>query len=284
MSESIILSPFWSGLLIGACGVLVCCALVIWRLLGVQKRKFVATHLEMEQVFLDKQDLKSNLGLAEQQIANLENQRTRLDQELHDRAQRIEGLQNEVTHLRTSHFELSTRLEEERIRAGERLEAIQNAERQMIHHFESLGAKILEEKSKRFSEQNQANLDRLLSPLREQLGEFRKKVDEVYVTDSKDRAALREAIRNLNLENQRIGQEANNLVRALKGDKKAQGTWGELVLERVLEQSGLRKGIEYEAQGGFRDADNRLLKPDVIVHLPEARDNHHRFQGVLAGL
>ncbi|MGH8556117.1 MAG: DNA recombination protein RmuC [Methylococcales bacterium] len=223
MSESIILTPFWSGLLIGACGVLGCCALVIWRLLGLQKRKLAAIHLEMEQLLADKQDLKSNLGLGEQQIANLENQGTRLDQELHDRAQRIEGLQNEVSHLKSIHVELSTRLEQERIRAGERLEAIQNAEQQMIHHFESLGAKILEEKSQRFSEQNQTNLDRLLTPLREQIGEFRKKVDDVYVTDSKDRAALREAIRNLNLENQGIGQEANNLVRALKGDKKVQG-------------------------------------------------------------
>lgn len=306
MNETFTLTPFWSGLTVGAITLCLLFTAVIW-LMFTRHRKFVTElNRQADQLQANRHQLNTNLAIAEQKIAGLvtlesrierlddqvdsarqelkqeatrrikaEQKNTRIDaleRKLAEREEAIVSLQNDSSLLKTTNTELTTRIEEERKQAEEKLDLIKSAEKQMVHQFESLSAKILDEKSKTFTEQNKLNLDRVLSPLREQLGEFRKKVDDVYLAESKDRASLREAIRNLNQENQRISQEANNLVRALKGDKKVQGTWGELVLEKVLEQSGLRKGIEYHAQGGFRDSDNRLLKPDVIVHLPEERD------------
>jgi DNA recombination protein RmuC len=104
------------------------------------------------------------------------------------------------------------------------------------------------------------------------LDEFKQKVDTVYNEEGKQRASLITEVKNLRELNQQLNTEAKNLTRALKGDKKLQGNWGELILERVLEQSGLRKGHEYETQGGFRDTENNVLKPDVIIHLPQDKD------------
>lgn len=174
--------------------------------------------------------------------------------------------------LRTEHAALQTRLEAERENMEEKLGLLRNAETQLISQFENLANRILEEKSRKFTEQNRNHLDTLLTPFRDQLSDFRKKVDDMHVDEIKDRASLRQEIQSLRQQTQLINQEAINLTRALKGDKKLQGAWGELILERVLEQSGLRKGIEYETQGGFRGADQRLFKPDVIVHLPEGKD------------
>lgn len=299
MSESVTLTPFWSGFVVGALGLLAAAALMIGLIARRHKRAVETLRDQSEQWLAEKRQLDTALAIAEQKLASLakadsllestrqellaettrrvqaEQQVTRiaeLERNLSEKEATLAALQNETARLKAGHADLAARIEEERIKAAEKLELIKSAEQQMIHQFESLGAKILEEKAKIFTEQNRLNLDRLLSPLREQLGEFRKKVDDVYIADSNDRASLREAIRTLNLENQRISQEASNLARALKGDKKIQGTWGELVLEKVLEQSGLRKGVEYHSQGGFRDPDNRLLKPDVVVHLPEGKD------------
>lgn len=195
-----------------------------------------------------------------------------LNKQLQDKLQEIDELLQSVNHLKSSNTEIQTRMEEERRSNEEKLKLLQNAEQQLTHQFESLANRILEEKSKKFTEQNNTNLTNLVKPLREQLGEFRKRVDDVYVNDSKDRASLREELKNLRLHAEKISEDAINLTQALRGDKKAQGNWGELILERVLEQSGLRKGIEYHAQTGFRNAENKLLKPDVIIHLPEGKD------------
>jgi DNA recombination protein RmuC len=115
-------------------------------------------------------------------------------------------------------------------------------------------------------------MDTLLKPFRDQLSDFRQRVETVHTTETRDRQALRSEIKSLQELNRQITEEASNLTRALKGDKKIQGNWGELILERVLERSGLRKGIEYETQGSYRDSDNQLLRPDVVVHLPDSRN------------
>lgn len=306
MDNAFTFTPFWSGVTLGAVSFLVLFSTIIWRMIVRHKKSVADLNQKAEQLQEITHNLSTELAIAEQKIAaqsplesrikeldlQIESARQELKQEtthrvkaeqenrrigaleqaLSEKEESISALQSDRSQLKTSYAELTTRIEEERKQTIEKLELVKNAEKQMIHQFESLSTKILDEKSKTFTEQNKTNLDQLLTPLREQLFEFRKKVDHVYVEESKDRASLKEAIRNLNQENQRISQEANNLARALKGDKKVQGTWGELVLEKVLEQSGLRKGIEYHTQGGFRDRDNRLLKPDVIVHLPEGKD------------
>ncbi len=234
---------------------------------GVQQ-DLNTTRIKLEQSREELTLESSKRVRAEQQCTRI----SELETEIASQREQIDCLHKKITDLRSTNAELNTRIEEQRNSASDKLDLMQNAEKKLTHQFESLAGKILEEKSKTFTEQNKTNLDNILNPLREQITSFKKKVDDVYVNDSKDRATLKEAIRNLNLENQRISVEANNLTRALKGDKKTQGNWGELILERVLEQSGLRKEVEYDTQEGFRDSDNRLLKPDVVVHLPEAKD------------
>ena len=166
----------------------------------------------------------------------------------------------------------TTRLEEQKRQNEERLKELVDVKKRMAVEFENLANKILEDKSKRFTVQNKNNLDALLKPMHTQLGDFRERVDKIHHEDSKARSILQERIEQLNTLNQQMNKEAKSLTRALKGDNKTQGNWGEMILEKVLEQSGLRKGKEYEIQKAFRDTENSLLKPDVIVHLPEGKD------------
>ncbi|MBI9086689.1 MAG: DNA recombination protein RmuC [Desulfobacterales bacterium] len=194
------------------------------------------------------------------------------EEKLEDGARAADALKAMVAEKNTEISELRTRLNEERKQATEKLALLNEARTDLTNQFRVLAQEILDEKGKTFGEQSRTGLKTLLDPFRDQLAEFRQKVDSVYVHEAQERASLKKEIESLRDLNQKINQEALNLTRALKGDKKAQGTWGELILERVLEQSGLRKGEEYEAQGGFRDADGKLLKPDVIVHLPEEKD------------
>jgi DNA recombination protein RmuC len=163
-------------------------------------------------------------------------------------------------------------LAHERQSAAEKLALLEHNRDALKQEFENLANRIFDQKSERFSQQNQSSIDTLLKPFRDQLSDFRQRVETVHTTETRDRQALRSEIKSLQELNRQITEEASNLTRALKGDKKIQGNWGELVLERVLERSGLRKGIEYETQGSYRDSDNQLLRPDVVVHLPDSRN------------
>jgi len=167
---------------------------------------------------------------------------------------------------------LETRLIQEQQHSTEKLALIKKARDELRLQFQSLAQQIFDEKSATFSAQNSERLTALLKPFQEQITSFRKRIDDIYINDTKERVSLKEEILHLRELNHRINQEAINLTRALKGDRKLQGNWGEMVLERVLEQSGLRKGHEYETQGGFRDRENQLLKPDVVIHLPDDKD------------
>lgn len=179
--------------------------------------------------------------------------------------------EQQVTALNAQVAALSTQLTQERNQSKEKLALLQGARDELTLQFKTLANDILEEKSKRFSEQNQQSLGQLLDPLKTKLQEFQGKVEQVYVQEGKDRTALAEQVRQLMELNRTVSQEANNLTKALKGSNKAQGNWGELVLERVLESSGLRKGEEYDVQESHTLADGRRLQPDVVVHLPEDR-------------
>lgn len=179
--------------------------------------------------------------------------------------------EQQVTALNAQVAALSTQLTQERNQSTEKLALLQGARDELTLQFKTLANDILEEKSKRFSEQNQQSLGQLLDPLKTKLQEFQGKVEQVYVQEGKDRTALAEQVRQLMELNRTVSQEANNLTKALKGSNQAQGNWGELVLERVLESSGLRKGEEYDVQESHTLADGRRLQPDVVVHLPEDR-------------
>jgi DNA recombination protein RmuC len=205
--------------------------------------------------------LSTNLAVSEEKLKQFQNKETELRQ-----------LQQLYIETRTKNVELQTRMNEQMKNAAEKLALLQDAEVRLNTQFENLAGKIFDERSKQFTEHNKTSLDHIVTPLREQLGEFKQRIETVYDNENKDRISLREEIISLRRDTAQMNQEALNLTRALKGDKKNQGNWGEMILETVLEKSGLRKGIEYETQGAFRDEDNKLFKPDVIVRLPEDKD------------
>lgn len=187
-------------------------------------------------------------------LADLTAERTKAD----DLASRLATAEANCTHL------------EGRL-AGEatRLADIQT---QFRAEFESLANRILEEKSTRFLTQNQEHLTVLLDPLRQRLGEFRDRIETLHTEDLQSTAALREQLLQLKELNRQMTDEAGALTRALKGESKTQGSWGELILERILKKSGLQKGTEYETQSSFRSEDGARFLPDVVLHLPEG---HH---------
>ena len=167
---------------------------------------------------------------------------------------------------------LITLLKNERKNATEKLQLLEDAREELSLRFTNLAQQIFEEKSARFSELNKEKMEAILQPFNLQLTAFKQEINDIYRTDTRERLSLKNEILQLRDLNQQINREAMNLTRALKSDTKVQGNWGELVLNRVLEKSGLRLGREYHTQGGFRDDGNRLFKPDVIIHLPEGRD------------
>jgi len=191
---------------------------------------------------------------------------------LDERNQLCEALQEQLTQAHILTAQLQARLEEQQKHGSEKLKLLQDAEAQLKLQFESLANQIFETKSKQFKEQNNQSLNEIVSPLKDQLGDFKKRIEHVYEHETRVRVTLREEISQLRQDTQKMNQEALNLTRALKGDNKTQGNWGEMILEKVLEESGLRKGIEYDPQGAFRDEDNSLFKPDVIIRLPGDKD------------
>ncbi|MFM1874581.1 MAG: hypothetical protein RL266_318 [Bacteroidota bacterium] len=158
--------------------------------------------------------------------------------------------------------------EQEKRLAEQKLE-FEDLNKRFNTEFENLANKILDEKSKKFTDQNKENLETILTPLRDRIKEFEKKVDEKYDNEQKERASLKGEIKTLHELNKQISLEAHNLTTALKGDSKKQGNWGELILERVLESSGLIKGEEYFTQQTTYNESGDRLFPDVVVQLPE---------------
>lgn len=189
-----------------------------------------------------------------------------------DEQHRNEELQQQLADKRVQLAEVTTLLESERKNSSEKLALLEEAEKNLGLQFQSLANRIFEEKNTKFGLENKERVTLLLQPLQEQLRVFQKRIDDIQVNDVRERTSLKSEIQHLRELNQQINKEAVNLTRALRGDKKKQGNWGELVLERVLERSGLRKGEEYSVQKGFRNLENQLLKPDAVVHLPERKD------------
>ena len=216
--------------------------------------------------------LENRLASAESELTGRRDRLAQLEQENKDLRLRAESLNEDFSQLKIELREQQVTLDKERRSASEKLELLEKNRDALKQEFENLANRIFEQKSERFSQQTKTSLDSLLNPFRDQLQDFRKRVEDVYTTETRDRQALRSEIKSLQDLNRQITEEAANLTRALKGDKKVQGNWGELILERVLERSGLRKGVEYETQGSYRDGDNQLLRPDVIVHLPDQRN------------
>lgn len=227
--------------------------------LSDKRQRELQSQLEQQQQQVQQQAVK--LAVAEERVLLLAQKESEL-----------QLLQQQLLELKTENADLNARQQEQHKSNAEKIRLLQDAENQLKTQFENLAHRIFEERGKQFAEHNKVSIESLVAPLKQQLGEFKSRVESVYDNETKDRISLREEIVSLRRDTAKMNQEALNLTRALKGDHKTQGNWGEMILEKVLEQSGLRKGIEYETQGAFRDEDNRLFKPDVIVRLPENKD------------
>jgi DNA recombination protein RmuC len=206
-----------------------------------------------------------------QHVASLSQRVAELDAQAREAAALLEA---RAAALQSVHAELAqvrTRAEAERVSAHEKLQLLTEAKTTLSDQFKTLATEILEEKSRRFAEQNQQSLGTLLDPLRTQLNEFKGKVEEVYVKEGQERFALTEQVKQLMELNKTLSNDANNLTKALKGSAKTQGNWGELILEKLLEASGLQKGRVYHVQVSQRDAEGNLLQPDVVIDLPQDR-------------
>ena len=198
----------------------------------------------------------------------------RLNERLSSSQMDIKRLTCEKEHLATLRDQLTAeqqRLSGKVAELETTLQSERSGDEQLTNRFKSLASDILEDKSKRFTAQNQTNLNQLLEPLRVKISEFQGEVQKVYVQEGKDRSALAEQVKQLMALNNQLSKDAHNLTSALKGQAKTQGSWGELILERVLEASGLRKGHEYDVQESHTRGDGSRAQPDVVVHLPEDR-------------
>jgi DNA recombination protein RmuC len=156
-------------------------------------------------------------------------------------------------------------------RLDEQKAELEQLQEKFKNDFKVLAQQVLKETGETFKEQNKTQLDVLITPFKEKLEKFEKKVEETHAAQVKETFSLKDEVKRLNEQSQQLGKEAENLARALKGDVKSQGNWGEVILERILERSGLSKGQEYFVQESIMSDDGRRLQPDVIVALPEGK-------------
>lgn len=204
---------------------------------------------------------KHNLADAREQLTKVTDE-LRLSIEGRSSAERENTRLSEKLLLQEEHFAKLLQTQQEQAR--------ESAE-QLTHRLTLLANGILEQNSAKFTEQNQKNLGQLLEPLAEKIKGFQEQVATVYDKETRDRTALAEQVRNLMSLNQQLSSDTTNLARALTTQSKVQGDLGEMILEKILESSGLRKGEEYRTQSSYRAEDNRQQRPDVIVNLPEDR-------------
>jgi DNA recombination protein RmuC len=180
-------------------------------------------------------------------------------------------LQTQVNQDKATVSQLQTQLEEQNKSMEEKVKLLQNSEEKLKTEFKNLATEIFDNNSKKFSEQNQETIGHILNPMKQQLTDFKKKVEDVHTKDNEARGELRQELKMLKDLNQKISDEAHNLTNALKKDNKQQGNWGEMILSKVLESSGLREGHEFKREKVLKDDDNKSFKPDVIVYLPDDR-------------
>lgn len=213
---------------------------------------------------VDAQQVQVEKARLEQNVLALENRKQELDKRLEELDSTNQHLMRENATLKSEGLGLQQRMEEQK---GE----LEKLNERMTLQFKNLANEILEEKSKKFTDQNKTSLGELLNPLKEKLGEFEKKVEESNKENVRMNSSLGEQLKNLKELNQQITKEAENLTRALKGDTKAQGNWGEYILESILEKSGLVKGQEFIVQESTTTEGGRL-RPDVVVKLPDNKN------------
>ncbi len=245
--------------------------------LELERNKTKQATDELAELRNAKEAIAINLAGSVSKVAELEKNEqeknrlvTELEKKNSNNASEIRELDADKGRLHAQLRELETRLEEQQKQAEEKLQLLVEAKEQLAEQFKNLANDILETNSKKFTEQNQLKLDAVMKPLGEKMKDFEKKVEDSYVKGAKERSSLVEQLKNLQELNQQLSKGAENLTKALKGDSKIQGNWGEVILERILEASGMQKGREYQTQESFTTEQGRY-QPDVIIKLPDGK-------------
>jgi DNA recombination protein RmuC len=232
---------------------------------GIDKNAYDSLLSEKNSLQNDKNQLQIEKGRLEGQANSIANELTTLKAQLETERKKNAELINDLATSKTGNENLLMRLNEQK-------QELEKLEDRFKTEFKNIANELLEDKSKRFTEQNNKNLNDILKPLSEKIQLFEKKVEEAYDKELRDKISLREEVRKLFDLNQKLSDEAHNLTKALKGDTKKQGNWGELILEKVLERSGLVKDVEYKTQFSTTNIEGSRIQPDVVVFLP---DNKH---------
>lgn len=243
-------------------GVALVGALTGWLLASLRAAQRQAVLLE------EQREVYGELAAARQELQLNQHWRDECEQLNRDLRTQLEINSGQEADIR----ELTTLLEQTRLNADEKQRHMLNSEQRLSEQFENLANRIFEKSGRRVDEQNRQSLNALLSPLREQLDGFRRQVQESFGQEARERHTLTHEIRHLQQLNAQMAQEALNLTKALKGDNKTQGNWGEVILTRVLEASGLREGHEYQTQVNIQLENNSRMQPDVIIRLPQGKD------------
>lgn len=232
-----------------------------------QQREQEQLQLQLRQREQELRQLHGTLSGAQERLQQLDYWRAESEQLSRELRNQLEVNSAQEAELR----EVTIRLEETRFAAEEKQRLLTSSEQRLSAQFENLANRIFENSGRRVDEQNRQSLNSLIAPLRDQLDGFRRQVNESFGQEARERHTLTYEIRQLQQLNAQMAQEALNLTKALKGDNKIQGNWGEVVLSRVLEASGLREGYEYETQVNIALEQGRM-QPDVIVRLPQGKD------------
>ena len=236
---------------------------------------FIGKSLFVAQSKSEKSGLEERINGLLSQIDQL---KSRFQEEQNQFAKQLESEKKEKEDIRREKDSLSLQLTKKEAdfenlwqRNKEQKQEVEELQEKFTKEFENLANKILEEKTVKFTEQNKENLKNILSPLQEKIQHFEKKVEDTHKESIDYHAALRQQIVGLKEMNEQMSKETLNLTKALKGDSKMQGNWGELILERVLEKSGLEKGREYEVQQSFTTGEGNRVFPDVVINLPDGK-------------
>ncbi|QYJ84637.1 DNA recombination protein RmuC [Shewanella mesophila] len=195
-----------------------------------------------------------------------------LEEQLHQVQRKLMETQLALSKANAMQQTLTVKFETEQKALEEKVSHLNQSEARLTQQFENLANKIFDAKTQNLQVQNEQQLSHVLSPFKQQLEGFRKQVQESYTVEQAERSAFKHQLESLKALNLQMSQDAVNLTKALKGDNKQQGNWGEVILERVLQESGLREGHEYETQQDLKNDNGKRFKPDVIIHLPENKD------------
>ena len=243
---------FVTGMLVGG--------LVAWL---IAKSKFQSSGANTEEL-LQSKELELKLEAERENVIRLKGDLTKLDNELRQEREEVLKLNNLNTRLDADYKNIQETLKSQK-------EEVNQLQEKFSAEFKNLANEIFEEKSKKFTNQNKSNIGDLLKPLGEKIIDFERKVEQTNKESIERNSALKEQITGLRELNQKITKEAENLTKALKGDSKAQGNWGEFILESILEKSGLEKSREYFVQESKTNEEGRRFQPDVVVKLPDSK-------------